>query len=266
VYAGAWLCGALRWWASCFGLDVRGARSRWLGAVHAHVMGVAEVEREELHEMVKQAMRARELIEAGSRLRAREVGFWSYDLILSLLVKHGIKFGRLTGVGCSRFALRALCMICYGGLPLARTQAHYSRRELVGAAGIQGDLRRACLFCLVTRGVCVLESEWHFIWHCPLFTKARSGPLFRERAAGIVSEFHSFPHPYMALVHSLPFWWEQSMRVQELGSFIRLSLRVRDKWLDGAAVGGLRIDLAAREAAQVYSSSEAFALGVALSV
>ena len=51
---------------------------------------------------------------------------------------------------------------------MARTRANFQHKKQLEAAGIVGDMRHTCLYCLLHREVCVLESEWHFAFsvHC----------------------------------------------------------------------------------------------------
>ena len=129
VHTGAWMCGALRWWAWCFNLTTGGPRARWMQVVHNHVLSIADQERDGMHENVKQAFGERVYLEATTRLRNMNTNFKSYDLVLNILVDRGIHFGRLTSVECTRLSLRAVCKVCYGGLPVARTRAnnHFQR-------------------------------------------------------------------------------------------------------------------------------------------
>jgi hypothetical protein len=234
--------------------------------VHDHILSMADLEREGLHTVVKQMVGERLSSNALSRLGGMDVNFKSYDLVLKLLVDKGIHFGRVAGVECTRFSLRAICKVCYGGLPLARTRANYNFKERLVASGICDNLRHACLYCLIARNICVLESEWHYIFHCPLFTDLRTGSLFQRRAAEVVSEFNSFPRPCDVLCRILPLCIKEPVMANQLGSFIRLSLRVRERWLNETVSGGLHIDPAVRSNAQLHSVTLAFADGVAVSL
>ena len=79
---------------------------------------------------------------------------------------------------------------------MARTRANFQHRKQLEAAGIVGDMRHAFLYCLLHREVCVLESEWHFDFFCPLFWNVRSGPVARQRAEyNVAAEFHALPCP-----------------------------------------------------------------------
>ena len=82
----------------------------------------------------------------------------------------------------------------------------------------------------------------------------------------MVSEFSSFPPPCDALCRLLSLCIKEPALASQFGSFIRLSLRAREKWLQGTVSGGLRIDPAVRLTAQLHSESVAFANGVAVSL
>ena len=141
----------------------------------------------------------------------------------------------------------------------------FINQQLINA-GICDELRHACLYCLLVKNVCVLESEWHFIEYCPLFTYLRTGPLFLRGPAEVVSEFNSSPRPYEVLCRILPLCIKVPRLANQLGSFIRLSLRVRERWLQESVDGGLHIDPVVRSRAQLFSASMAYANGVAKSL
>ena len=239
---------------------------RWMEGVYGHVLSMADVDRDELHAVVKQKVGERRFSDAAARLRGLVITYKSYDFVPKLFVEEGIFLGPLTGVTCTRFSLQAICKVLYGGLPLARARAHYDRKEQLIAAGICDDLRRVCLFCLLTRNICVMESEWHFIFHCPLYTDLRTGSLFRRRAAEVGSEHCSFPRPYSILFRTLPLCIKEPALANQLGSFIRLSLRVREGWLEEAVRGGLHIGPIVCNNAHVYCNTVEFANGVASSL
>ena len=110
----------------------------------------------------------------------------------------------------------------------------------------------------------MLESEWHYIFHCPLFTDLRTGYRFRRRAAEVVSECNSSPRPCDVLCRIMPLCIKESVLANQLGSFIRLFLRARERWLNYTVSGGLHIDPAVRSNAQLHSVTLAFADGVAV--
>ena len=128
------------------------------------------------------------------------------------------------------------CMICYGGLEVGRTRALYQYPEQLARAGISNELRRCCLYCL-NRGVCVLDSEWHFVLYCPHFRDLRNNRL---RNIDIGSEFLDSPRPSVALINLLSLCAKEPTRLQSLGSFARLSLRLREKWLQESVSCGLQ--------------------------
>ena len=135
-------------------------------------------------------------------------------------------------------------------------------------AAIKEDLRRYCLFCSFCRGVCVLDSEWHCVLHCPLFKDllVRSSKL-RDIETG--SEFIESPRPSVALKILLSSCAKEPARIQPLGSFVQLSLKLRERWLQDNVVGGLQLTPAVQvelPVAQLYSTTEAFKHGVAISI
>ena len=155
-------------------------------------------------------------------------------------------------------------MFCYGGLPLGRTRAHFQYANQSEQAGISEDLRRCCLFCL-NRGVCVFGSEWHFVVHCPQFRDLRTSRL-RDIETG--SELIESPQPSVALINLLSLCAKEPPRIQPLGSSARLSLKVREKWIQEKASCVLQLTQPAQvglAAAQMYST-DAFTNGVAISI
>ena len=190
AHAGAWFCDALRWWGWCFERRTRGSRMVWMREVHLHLLENFDEDR--LPELVKERVSERLRSVAISRLRSIDVGYRSYDLVLKMVVDSGRQLGRLADIKCTRFALRTICKYCFGGLPVARTRANFQYKKQLEAAGIVGDMRHACLYCFLHREVCVLESEWHFAFFCPLFSNLRSGPIARQRAEyNFGAEFHA---------------------------------------------------------------------------
>ena len=156
-------------------------------------------------------------------------------------------------------------VLILGGLRVARTRAHFQLKDQLLAAGIDENLRRTCLFCLFSKNICVLESEWHLLFYCPLFTHLRTGPLWRTVETR--TEFDNSPHPCDILCQVLPLCIKDRALAQHLGTFIRLSLSVRGRWLSDTVAGGLHIDSAARthiQRAQLYTTSMGFEQGVAI--
>ena len=84
----------------------------------------------------------------------------------------------------------------------------------------------------------------------------------------IGSEYEDTQQPSVALVKLLSLCAREPSRLQSLGSFVRPSLNLRDKWLRETVSGGLQIDPSARVGlaiAQLYSNTEAFSRDVAIS-
>ena len=271
----SWMRGALRWWGWCFGLDIGAQRGRpalngdgypaWISSVHAHAVDLAGRGKDALRESVYARIRERFRSEALMKLRVAGAGPFSYDAVLRLLVEKEVHFGEINKLVCSRSALRSLCMICYGGLEVGRTRALYQYPEQLARAGISNELRRCCLYCL-NRGVCVLDSEWHFVLYCPHFRDLRNSRL---RNIDIGSEFLDSPRPSVALINLLSLCAKEPTRLQSLGSFVRLSLRLREKWLQENVSCGLQLTQPAQvglAAAHMYSNTEAFTHGVAISI
>ena len=108
---------------------------------------------------------------------------------------------------------------------MARTRANYKHKEQLEAAGIVGDMRHACLYWLLRRDVCVLESEWHFALLCPLFSNLRSGPIARQSAEyNVDAEFHVLPCPSDKFSDFLTWCVQELAMAQSLGSYTRLSV------------------------------------------
>ena len=128
----------------------------WMPGVHAHALALAGRGKDEQQQMVRASFIRKHL---RNYKRRGQCIFLRY---FNLLVEKGTHFGEISRLDCSRLALHSLCMVCYGGLPLGRTRAHFQYANQLEQAGILEDVRRCCLFCL-NRGVCVLDSEWHFM-------------------------------------------------------------------------------------------------------
>ena len=71
--------------------------------------------------------------------------------------------------GAVRVPLRTLA----GLEDFARVGAHYTRRDVHPQLAAD-EFKHCCLSCLVSRGVKVLDSEWHSFLECPLIAPARS--------------------------------------------------------------------------------------------
>ncbi len=141
-----------------------GPRLRWMGEAHTHALRIAVMGSDRVRTVVRHAVRARVRAEAIDRLRRLDVTYGSYDFVLNFLAQRDVHFGDLNHVQCTRFSLRTIVKIFLGGLPVARTRAHFQLKDQLIAAGIDGNLRRTCLFCLFSRNICVLESEWHLLF------------------------------------------------------------------------------------------------------
>ena len=149
-----------------------------MAAVHSHVLALAGRGKEELRETVSRQLHDRLFSEAKAQLQSMDIGPTSYYMILRVLVENEVHFGKNTKLECTRAALHGLCMVCFGGIPLGRTRAHFEYKKQLENAGITGNFRKACLYCQVSRKVCVLESEWHFLLFCiilPTFHRFTSG-------------------------------------------------------------------------------------------
>ena len=147
---------------------------------------------------------------------------------------------------------------------MARTRANFQHKTQLEAAGIVGDMRHACLYCFLHRGVCVLESEWHFAFFCPLFSNLRSGPIARQRAEyNNDAEFRALPCSSDTFSDFLTRCVQEPALAQSLGSYTRLSLQERERWLSETVGETLHVDPAQINALRMYSSTTDFAKGVA---
>ena len=84
----------------------------------------------------------------------------------------------------------------------------------------------------------------------------------------IGSEYEDTQQPSAALVKLLSLCAREPSRLQSLGSFVRLSLSLREQLLRKSVCGGLQTDPSVRvglATAQLYSDTEAFSRGVAIS-
>ena len=150
---------------------------------------------------------------------------------------------------------------------MARTRANYKHKEQLEAAGIVGDMRNACLYWLLRRDVCVLESEWHFVFFCPLHANLRNGPLAGQRVADDDdAEFHAQNCLRDRFSDFLTRCVQEPTLAQSLASYTRLALRERERWLSEFVGETLHVDPARTAAARVYCSSPDFEGGVAMHV
>ena len=81
-------------------------------------------------------------------------------------------------------------------------------------------------------------------------------------------EYDATQQPGAGLVKLLSLCAREPSRLQSSGSFVRLSLSLREQWLRENVSGGLQTDSSARvglATAQLYSNTEAFSRGVAIS-
>ena len=91
--------------------------------------------------------------------------------------------------------------------------------------------------------------------YCPHFRDLRNSRL---RNIDIGSEFLDSPRPSVALINLLSLCAKEPTRLQSLGSFVRLSLRLREKWLQENVSCGLQLTQPAQvglAAAQMYYGS-----------
>ena len=150
---------------------------------------------------------------------------------------------------------------------MARTRANFQYKAQLEAAGIVGDARHACLYCLLHTGVCVIESEWHYVFFCPLFfSNLRNCPLARASAADDDAEFYILPCPRDRFLDLLTRCAQELVLAQSLGSYNRLSLRERGRWLSETVGETLQVDQACSNFARMYCSSPGFERGVARNV
>ena len=91
-----------------------------------------------------------------------------------------------------------------------------------------------------SRGVSILDFAWHYVLHCPLFKDllVRSSKL-RDIETG--SELIESPRPSVALKILLSSCAKEPARIQPLVSFVQLSLKLRERWLQDNVVGGLQL-------------------------
>ena len=83
----------------------------------------------------------------------------------------------------------------------------------------------------------------------------------------IGSDYEDIQQPDAALVKLLSLCVREPSRLQSLGSFVRLSLSLREQWLRENVSGGLKTDPSAHvglATAQLYNDTEAFSRGVAI--
>ena len=84
------------------------------------------------------------------------------------------------------------------------------------------------------------------------------------------SSFNGIHHLIFRIIYVLcrilPLCIKEPTLANQFGTFIRLSLSVRERWLRESVGGGLHMDPAARNNALLYSESVAFANGVAVSI
>ena len=85
----------------------------------------------------------------------------------------------------------------------------------------------------------------------------------------IGSDYEDTQQPDAALVKLLSLCVREPSRLQSLGSFVRLSVRLLEQWLRENVSGGLQTDPSARAGlatAQLYSDAEVFSRGVTISI
>ena len=67
-----------------------------------------------------------------------------------------------------------LARLVLGVLPVGRTEAMYQYRSSLSDFGKSWFGKRACLHCFLQADTLVLDSEWHWIFDCVLFSELRS--------------------------------------------------------------------------------------------
>ena len=107
----------------------------------------------------------------------------------------------------------------------------------------------------------------HFVFFCPLYANLRNGPLAGQRVADDDdAEFHALHCLRDRFSDFLKRCVQEPTLAQSLGSYTRLSLRERERWLSEIVGETLHVDPARTAAARVYCSSPDFEEGVAMHV
>ena len=88
----------------------------------------------------------------------------------------------------------------------------------------------------------------------------------RARVADDDAEFHNLLCPSDRFLDLLTRCVQEPVLAQSLGSYTRLSLRERERWLSEIVGETLHVDPARTTVARVYCSSPDFEVGVAMHV
>ena len=81
----------------------------------------------------------------------------------------------------SSSCLHFISLLMLGELPVHRVRAYYAQRRSLGNFRRSRFCKRACMHCLITGDMFVLDSEWPWIFDCPHFGELRMKlPVFER--------------------------------------------------------------------------------------
>ena len=113
--------------------------------------------------------------EARSRLAGRPIGPYQKLRVLKSWVSQDVnppRF-RVRPLPFSRSSFYHLARLVLGGLTVGRTQAMYQYRSSLSAFGESWFGKRACLHYFLKHDNLVLDSEWHWMFDCHIFSELR---------------------------------------------------------------------------------------------
>ena len=111
--------------------------------------------------------------EARSRLATRPLGPYQKLRVLKSWVSQDVnppRF-RVRPLPFSRSSFYHLARLVLGELTVGRTQAMYQYRSSLSAFGESWFGKRACLYCFLKGDTSVLDSDWHRMFYCTLFSE-----------------------------------------------------------------------------------------------
>ena len=138
----------------------------------------------------------------------------------------------------SSSCLHFISLLMLGELPVHRVRAYYAQRRSLGNFRRSRFCKRACLHCLITGDMLVLDSEWHWIFDCPHFGELRMKlPVFERtlRSCRTSDRGFALAEDLVSLLKNVQIEYRVAV---SLGSFIRQAIALRESWISEVCARG----------------------------
>ena len=138
----------------------------------------------------------------------------------------------------SSSCLHFISLLMLGELLVHRVRAYYAQRRSLGNFRRSRFCKRACLHCLITGDMLVLDSEWHWIFDCPHFGELRMKlPVFEHtlRSCRTSDRGFALAEELVSLLKNVQIQYRVAV---SLGSFIRQGIALRESWISDVCARG----------------------------